>query len=77
MSRRLIPLVVLAAILAGPTPATAWHQCGHMTTARIAWQQLNDKERVQIAKILKAHPHYDIYLTAKRPRDLALSLIHI
>ena len=71
MSRRLIPLVVLAAILAWPTPATAWHQCGHMTTARIAWQQLNDKERVQIAKILKAHPHYDIYLTAKRPRDLA------
>src|SRR6516165_1726855 len=68
---RALRLALFGLLLAAPTPATAWHQCGHMTTARIAWQQLNDKERVQIAKILKAHPHYDVYLTAKRPRDLA------
>src|SRR5207247_4074499 len=62
----------LAILLAWPpSPALAWHQCGHMTIARIAWKQLDDKERVQVAKILKAHPHFDIYLAAKRPKDQA------
>jgi hypothetical protein len=38
-----------------------------MAVARFAWQQLGDKEKAQIAKILPNHPHYDIYLTTERP----------
>ena len=63
-------LTGLALALLIPSPAAAWHKEGHMLVARVAWQQLTDSERANFTKILKAHPHYDIYLAANRPKDL-------
>jgi hypothetical protein len=42
-----------------------------MTIARIAYQELSDEQKVQVAKILKAHPHYQRFLIAERPQGVA------
>src|SRR6266446_832587 len=60
------------AVLFIPTPAIAWHKYGHMAVARIAWQQLDAKERKRVEEILKAHAHdgidhYKVCLSAGRP----------
>jgi hypothetical protein len=66
-------LVLIAfMVLALPAPAPAWHKYGHMAVARIAWQQLDAKERKRIDAILKAHvhdgiDHYKVYLLAELP----------
>jgi S1/P1 Nuclease len=72
MYLRMTPLTLwgLALTLALPSTAAAWHKEGHMAIARIAWKQLGDKEQVQIAKILKSHPHYGSYLLVNKPNDL-------
>jgi hypothetical protein len=67
MRRALILLVALGLGLAAPARALAWHSAGHMAIARIAYQELDDKEKKRIAQILKAHPHYKIFLAAERP----------
>ena len=64
------PLAVLTLVLILPAPASAWHKDGHLAVARIAWKQLSDQERIQIAKILKAHPHYDLFLAAGAPKGV-------
>jgi S1/P1 Nuclease len=67
--------IVIAAVLglsiAAAEDAAAWHRDGHFTIARIAWKQLTDAQRIQITKILKAHPHYAIYLAADAPKDIS------
>jgi hypothetical protein len=64
-------LGVLAAWLLAPGLASAWHEAGHMAVARIAYLNLDDGQKAQIARILKAHPHYTIYLTQDRPREVS------
>ncbi len=66
-----LPLVVFCG-LALPTRAPAWHKDGHMAVARIAWQQLDQKQKDWATRILKAHAHdgldhYQLFLTAGRP----------
>ncbi|HYV37823.1 MAG TPA: S1/P1 nuclease [Gemmataceae bacterium] len=63
-------LVTLACI---PRTALAWSASGHHAIARITWKQLDDKQRLQVTKILRAHPHYDIYLAANPPKGLPAS----
>jgi hypothetical protein len=63
--------VVGAFAVAMPSRAAAWHSDGHMAIARIAWKQLNAGEQLRITKVLKAHPHYDVFLVDGRPKDLA------
>jgi hypothetical protein len=70
MSRRLTTAAVLGLALAWAPPAAAWHNDGHMAVARIAWKQLDDSQRTRAAKILEAHPHYDLFLTADCPEGL-------
>jgi hypothetical protein len=66
----LTTLILLGLILIVPSRAAAWHRDGHMAIARIAWKQLDDKERIQVSNILKAHPHYQVYLAHERPKNL-------
>ena len=66
-----ISTAVLALTLAPANRASAWSRDGHMAVARIAWKQLSDAEIIQIAKILKAHPHYKIFLTAECPQGVS------
>ncbi len=68
MRTRLLTLVLLGL---APSPAFAWHSLGHMAVARAAWNQLTDKHKAQVTTILKAHPHYGVYLSADRPAGLS------
>src|SRR5437867_4110346 len=70
MGKSLTTLALLGLFLALPNSAPAWHKHGHMAVARIAWLQLGDKEKTQLTKILKAHPHYDVFLNADRPKEV-------
>jgi hypothetical protein len=63
-------LFILSLALLFPTHAAAWHTDGHMAIARIAWKQVDDRQHAYFAKLLKAHPHYELYLTAERPAGL-------
>src|SRR5262249_50676225 len=62
-------LLALALVLALPRFAAAWHNDGHMAVARIAWLQLTDNDKAQVSKILKKHPHFDVFLSVGRPKD--------
>jgi hypothetical protein len=64
--------VTLAALglLALASAAQAWHRDGHFAVSRVAWKQLDQGQQLAIFKLLKAHPHYEIYLADQRPKDL-------
>lgn len=62
--KRLVTLVLLIAL---PAPALAWNEKGHMVVARLAWHKLSHDQKAKIVAILKKHPHYDAFLSAKRP----------
>jgi S1/P1 Nuclease len=47
--------------------ADAWNETGHMTVALIAYRQLSDHQKQQIATILKQHPHYALFLNKDVP----------
>jgi hypothetical protein len=60
-------LLAVALLVALPGPAPAWNAKGHMVSARLAWRQLSEGQRVRVSAILKRHPHYTAYLAAQRP----------
>jgi hypothetical protein len=64
-------LLSLGLILAVAAPAPAWFDKGHMVVAQLAWKKLNDRQRSQIISVLKKHPHYEEFLTAKRPDGIS------
>ncbi|HYV39144.1 MAG TPA: S1/P1 nuclease [Gemmataceae bacterium] len=68
MCSRLILTAVC--ILAWPWPAFAWHKDGHAAIGRIAWEQLKTDDPaslVVLTNILKAHPHYEVFLSVNPP----------
>src|SRR5689334_20035885 len=70
LMRTFVFAALLTAWLAVPPRALAWHNAGHMTIARIAYLELSDKQKLQVARILRAHPHYQRFLAADRPADV-------
>src|SRR5580658_9926422 len=64
-------LLVLGMFAAVPGRVLAWSYEGHHAIARFAWKQLDDQQKLAIVKILKAHPHYDIYLKVGCPKDVS------
>lgn len=58
MIRCRLPIVALAALLLLPLPAAAWNAAGHRLSALIAWQQLDERTREQIGRILAHHPDH-------------------
>jgi hypothetical protein len=68
--RRFVILAVLIGLIFVPRSAFAWNETGHMTVALIAYRRLDDAQKRQIAEILRAHPHYKLYLTANVPADV-------
>jgi hypothetical protein len=68
MIRRILPCALAAlALAAGARRAAAWNFEGHMLIAEIAWQNLDAADRAALTKLLKAHPHYALYLTKGDP----------
>jgi hypothetical protein len=64
---------LLAGALAGlvvilvPARAPAWNSVGHLAIAKLAYDQLDDGQKLKVYEILKHHPHYDAFLAAGRP----------
>src|SRR5690242_1454558 len=58
---------VVVALVVFPQFAFAWNETGHMTVALIAYRRLDDAQKQKIAEILRAHPHYKLYLSANVP----------
>jgi hypothetical protein len=64
-------IVALGLLFVLSAPALAWNDKGHMVTARLAWKKLSNEERSKVLDILKKHPHYEEFLSAKRPNDFS------
>jgi hypothetical protein len=47
--------------------ASAWNNVGHMTVAKLAYDQMTDGQKLKAIAILKQHPHYAIFLSTNRP----------
>jgi hypothetical protein len=60
-------LLALVFIFVVSTPALGWNEKGHLVTARLAWRQLTEGQRVRVSAVLKKHPHYEEYLSARKP----------
>src|SRR4051794_22514834 len=60
-------VLALAGLLAAARPTPAWNAVGHMTVAKVAYDDLGKDERKAAHQVLMRHPHYDTYLTKKRP----------
>src|SRR5438132_3526444 len=69
-TRLALTAILIPFVLAFPNRATAWHRDGHMAIARLAWKQLDAGQQLQIGKLLKTHPHYQVFLAYDRPKDL-------
>ena len=63
------PFVLLAALLVAlsPRPAAAWNSVGHLAVAKLAYDRLDEGEKLRLYQLLKAHPHFDQFLAAGRP----------
>jgi hypothetical protein len=57
-------LTLLLALL--PLTANAWNPAGHRLSAFIAWQQLDDNTRRQIAQVLAQHPDYERWIARRK-----------
>jgi S1/P1 Nuclease len=64
LMKNVAPLVVVLAMCG---PAHSWNYTGHLVSARLAWNQLDQDHRDKATKVLKNHPHYAEYLSAERP----------
>jgi hypothetical protein len=64
-------LALVGALFLWSGRASAWNSHGHMTVAKIAYDQLSDSEKLKIHKILKQHPHYEKLLLVGKPRNVA------
>jgi hypothetical protein len=60
-------LIAMTLTIAMPAPALAWNDMCHMVIARLAWNKLTGDQRSKVLTLLKKHPHYEEFLTAKRP----------
>src|SRR5262249_25270474 len=49
------------------SPAFGWNDKGHLVTARLAWRNLTEDQRSRVVALLKKHPHYEEFLTARKP----------
>jgi hypothetical protein len=49
------------------SPALAWNSVGHMAVAKLAYDRLDDGQKVRVGKILRQHPHYELFLAKNRP----------
>lgn len=57
-------LVSLVGLLCLAGPLLAWSNTGHFIVAKLAWDQLEARERQALVELLKNHPHWDRYFVA-------------
>lgn len=69
--RRVLILMSLCCVAIPGRSVFAWNDVGHMTVARIAYEQLTDGERDAIVGILRHHPHLHELLLKDRPSHVS------
>jgi hypothetical protein len=75
VSKVLVTVALVGPILLAPSRVSAWHSAGHMTVAKIAYDELkasSPQTLVVAARILAKHPHYGKFLTKDAPPGAAL-----
>ena len=55
------------AVALAPAPAAAWNSVGHLAVSKLAYDQLDDGQKLKLFDILKRHPHFEMFLAAGRP----------
>lgn len=65
--RLAILLLAWVILLTSHTRVSAWNAKGHMTVALLAYRKLTDRQKAEIDKLLRAHPHYKLLLTDEVP----------
>lgn len=64
-------LLTSGVVLAGSREAHAWNEAGHLTIARIAWDEFTPAEQELVTQILSHHPHHETLLLKDRPPHVA------
>jgi hypothetical protein len=70
LMRRLVVIVVGLGLMLPAAEVWAWNSTGHLAVALLAWRKLSREEQAAAARVLRAHPHYDRYLTQDRPQGV-------
>ena len=55
--RRLLGLIAVLLLLAGPLPA--WNAAGHRIVALVAWSQITPARRAELIELLEQHPRFE------------------
>ncbi len=71
MNRSWIAASVVLVSAICPAKAFAWNSIGHMAVAKLAYDQLNEREQIRLFELLKKHPHFEQFLAASRPADVS------
>jgi hypothetical protein len=71
MRRLRFGLAAAALLLLPQARALAWNSIGHMTVAKLAYEQMDDGLKARAVALLKAHPHYETFLIAARPEGVS------
>lgn len=69
MTHRMTRLLLALLLAAFARPAWAWNEVGHLTIARIAWEQLDATQREAVTSVLRQHPHCEQLLLKDRPQE--------
>lgn len=64
---RLAAILCAVVVLALPRAAPAWNSVGHLAIAKLAYDRLDDGEKLRVYELLKKHPHFEQFLAAGRP----------
>ena len=70
MKRSLTVSVICAAAILTSSHAWAWNAIGHLTSAKLAYDELDDGQRTKLFTLLQKHPHFVQYLAAARPPEV-------
>ena len=70
MTRPLTFIFLLTVATLTPIRALAWNSIGHLASAKLAYDRLDEQDKAALFALLKAHPHYNSFLAAGRPADI-------
>ena len=70
MTRSLTLVLFLTFAILTPFRALAWNSIGHLASAKLAYDRLDEQDKAALFALLKAHPHYNMFLAAGRPADV-------
>src|SRR4051794_38397343 len=69
--RKTLMIVLMAVLGLWPQVTLAWNNTGHMLVALVAYRQLDDAQKKEIAEILAHHPHYESFLIERTPEGVS------